>query len=586
MRRGSLFIDYTENTFAVATNKAQYAEPKIPELEPRTQSERAVENMNERVGKGSLLLEEKNGERDDYEQDESKETTEDLESAISTAKLFNDVESVERLEKLKSEIEAQQKSRTMGEEGESIVESLQDAPPVEPKPIVDLVEELEGVDNPEDEKVLIENVKLNIASSFQKEIENVGKASLVKDPIEMHEYSKLVNASYQFFEHRDFGKISEYMNSKENAYIPNFNRWQVNETYSSSDNLVFVRYGRNLNNPLIVIACRGTAQTGDWAANAAMVGGGTEQVGRFKDLESTYHQLQSVFPTGRIQVTGHSQGGGLSYALAQKYNLKGYHFDPAIFPTFRNAVQETSRSWTSSSLISLVHSDRRSRKESQIIYRNALDPVSMMTSVMENKENVKVRTVGVNASSNILSPHSLQNYYLNGYDGDVSAGVPVMRGGNVRSILEPVMTRAASTTAVRKTGNVGGGIAVGLTVNDTYHAVKRIEEDTNLTRSEKRTKQMIETGTSVTNLTVSAGVAASVETAAATLLTGMGATGAIAVGAPLLMGAAAAVAASYAIRWIGGKLSNHATDLAPLLNPDLKEIEAEKTIKKRKRDSR
>jgi hypothetical protein len=158
----------------------------------------------------------------------------------------------------------------------------------------------------------------------------------------------------------------------------------------------------------------------------------------------------------------------------------------------------------------------------------------------------------------VSSPHSLTNYFVDGYDGDVSKGITVKRGGNTRKILEPFVKRAVGTAALRQIGKACGGFAVGLTVNDTYHALKKIDTDPDLSKGQKRLKKALTTTKNIADFTVSSGVGLSAEAAAAGLLTSMGATGAIAVGAPLLMGVAAALVSSQAIRWIGGSIERHA----------------------------
>jgi hypothetical protein len=217
--------------------------------------------------------------------------------------------------------------------------------------------------------------------------------------------------------------------------------------------------------------------------------------------------------------------------------------------------------WQSSPLVgfSFKHYKSKKYRKPQYVYHNAADPVSMTFRFMEKESNVKMRSVDVKSTSakTLSSPHALSNYYLNGYDGDVSQGVRVQRGGNVQKMLEPFIQRAAGTSVLRNVKG-GTGIAVALTVNDTYHALKKIDADENLSRSQKRVKKALKTTESIADFAVSSSVGLSAEAAAAGMLTAMGATGAIAVGAPLLMGTAAALVTSQAIRWLGGKVQRYA----------------------------
>jgi hypothetical protein len=571
MKRGYLFHDYTPNV-SLSANGVEAKRYKVgqmdkPILEKRTQEELALEENMESKAKQtaySILVDEVADERDNYEEDESGLKQKELTEAIGIAKQNGDEETAAKLEALLKEYEEEQDPRLQEEMGkvDASRAAVADNPPLESKSVKELVNDFENVDEQDDEvrESIFNNISSKLTSTFQKNFEQLKGPRQVMDSVDMHEYAKLVNASYMYFEHRDFNQTKDYIASRENAYIPKFNEWQVNETYSSADNLVFVKYGRDLNNPTVVISCRGTVTGPDWITNVNMVAGGTEQVSRFKQLEETYHQLQSQYPEGAIKVTGHSQGGGLSYALAQKYNLEGYHYDPAVFPTFRQNM--TSLLTSTSPVLGLMHRyfkrDKKGRA-TQHVFKNAVDPVSMMMSVLDTDKNVKIKTVDVKSSSSrvVSSPHSLTNYFVDGYDGDISKGVPVQRGGNARKILEPFLKRAAGTAALRQIGKAGSGIAVGLTVNDTYHALKKIDADGNLSKGQKRLKKALTTTKNVADFAVSAGVGMSAEAAAAGMLTTMGATGAVAVGAPLLMGAAAALVASQAIRWIGGSIERH-----------------------------
>jgi hypothetical protein len=121
-----------------------------------------------------------------------------------------------------------------------------------------------------------------------------------------------------------------------------------------------------------------------------------------------------------------------------------------------------------------------------------------------------------------------------------------------------------------------------MTLNDTFHALKRIEAEQDLTQSEKRAKQWLAGGKNLADFSLSAGVGLSAEAAAAGFVSGMGATGAIAVGAPLLMGAAAAIIASQAIKWIGGSIEQHSSKLSRFVDPQIVDVANVPRRKKRK----
>ena len=595
MKRGRLYLDYTPNGGLNELSNAQpeierYAEKK-PKLQHRNDVELDEEEKKEASEKKSayaILVDENGDERDNYEEDDSSIKRKDLLTSIELAKSQGDQSAFSKFKELLDEFEKEQDERLQEEQGLTDVSktNIEDNPPLDSKSVNELINDFEDVkeDSTEIKTPVAKNISAKLSSEFQKSLEKLGGPKTVYDSVEMHEYAKLVNGSYDFFSHRDFGKSREYIQSANNTYIKGFNEWQVSEPYSSPDNLVYVKYGRDLNNPKIVIACRGTQQLSDMVTNVEMALGGTEQTARFQALEQTYHELQSQFPFGTIEVTGHSQGAGLSYALAQKYNLKGYHFDPAVYPSFRSHIKTITKDAGVSTLSSYA-SSQSTRLQTQMVYKNNADPISMIMSQMESdKKNVKFKNVDVKSVGNMVtSPHSLSNYYLDGYQGDVSRGIPVIRGGNTRNILEPILKRAVLTRAAGAAGKVGGGIAVGLTLNDTYHGLKRIESDTSLSASEKRTKEWLLTGKNVADFTLSTGAFVSAEAAAAGFLASMGATGAIAIGAPLLMGAAAAVIASQGIKWIGGSLEAHYQELSKIVDPQLMDVVGVKKKKKTKK---
>lgn len=609
MNRGQLYIDSTPNEIKFVSEKRVLETEEEPVLIKKDDEEKEREEEKEQMEPKTaynILVDEMGDveERDDYEEErENNEKVDEIQRALDIAQAGNDEETVVRLQALLDELKREEAGE---EEG--------DAPSVEGKEVKELLNDFHEALGTNDKKVMdavFNNVNAKLASDYQKGVETNAGNKMVKDPVVMHEYAKMVHASYEFFKHRDFSKVKEYMNSSDNAYVPGFNQWQVNEQHSSADDLVFVKYGRDLNNPKVVIACRGTATSSDWITNANMVAGGTEQTNRFKNLERTFYRLRSQFPDSQIEVTGHSQGGGLSYALAQKYNLRGYHYDPAVFPAFRHAagtanvdkfmmmensffnqtanlINQTAQTWTQSALSRMgVSGNIHSSRQQQFVYKNSVDPVSMMMTLLDSDKNVSIRTVDVkNVNGQLGNPHSLDNYHVSGYSGDVSQGVSVSRGGNTEKMLEPLLKRAGGMYAVRKTGNVGGAVAVGMTVNDTYHAVKRIEQDSSLSRREKKFKEYMKVGTNVADFAISAQAGFTAEAAAAALLAGMGTTGAIAVGAPLLAGAAAAIMASYAVKWIGGNFEKHADVLSRMVSTNVEDVVENVNVKKRKRNNR
>lgn len=598
MNVGRLFIDSTPNVvnsrpIGIKSNSIR-EEPK-PKLQFRESEElyEEEEQEDQQVSAYATLIDEGEGvERDDYEETNSSAKWDELIDTYKEAKEAGNADTLLQLEALIREYvqeedeDVQEQLDIENEDMEGMEDMLEkvkekkgaeDEPPLEPKHphnlYSDIMKAIEEDKPQEYLEPLVYNLINQGKSQFVKELERMVDPNprIEYDSVEMHEYAKLVNASYQFFEHKDYGKVREYMSSNENRYIAGFNEWRVEERFSSADNLVFAKYGRDLNNPTITIACRGTAQAKDWLTNLQMVMGSTADTKRFQELEQTYLRIASQFPNSSIRVTGHSQGGGMSYALAQKYNLKGYHYDPAVFPQ-----------WELDSSI-----DPLAKRQEQQVFRTFGDVVSFHMNYTHKATNVKYHTVMEKNTSDtrLDSPHSLSNYYLDGYDGDVSRGVPVKRGGNVGKLSRPVLKRLAGTELVKATGKWGSGAAFALTLNETYHAAKRIETDTSLKQNEKEAKKWLSTMEkgSLGNVTASSAVYVGVESAAAGMLATAGATGAIAVGLPLLMAAGAAVMASEVIHTLSKKSSKHADVLGKMFFSSAMDVSEEQPKRKKRR---
>ena len=116
------------------------------------------------------------------------------------------------------------------------------------------------------------------------------------------------------------------------------------------------------------------------------------------------HRANPLAPADRVlqkygkqnlSVTGHSQGGGISYHIATKYDLEGHHYNPAINQS--NIVQAGKFA---------------NNKNAQNIYKTHLDFASPLAySKNLKKSKTTVHTVGtIEGMDNPVSTHSVDQF--------------------------------------------------------------------------------------------------------------------------------------------------------------------------------
>jgi hypothetical protein len=107
----------------------------------------------------------------------------------------------------------------------------------------------------------------------------------------------------------------------------------------------------------------------------------------------------------RLQDCNDILGSNLSLHISEKYDVQGYHYNPAI-----SATQVFSK-------------DHHNNTKTQNIYRTKIDPVSIGGEVIgDNQKNRNVITAGNNQTDHA---HALTNFYDNkakrNQDGSYSA---------------------------------------------------------------------------------------------------------------------------------------------------------------------
>lgn len=167
----------------------------------------------------------------------------------------------------------------------------------------------------------------NVESAILGPVEEV-----IADDLLMHEHAKLVEGSYRNFE-KGIEHVAEYLSDPKNHYIEDFGKWQIDKDLSTIDNVVYFQAGEE-GVKKVAVACRGTVTGADWNANVNIMLNRGETTKRLVNADNQMVKVLSKYgkmvERKNISVAGHSQGGAVSMYLAEKYNLPGYHYQPAV----------------------------------------------------------------------------------------------------------------------------------------------------------------------------------------------------------------------------------------------------------------
>jgi len=175
-----------------------------------------------------------------------------------------------------------------------------------------------------------ESVKVNSSGVLaEKVIENT----------DMHKYSRLANASYTYHATKgSHAKVAEELRVERYNYIQDLKDFKVDKKLSSLDDIV-------LHNSLTgetVVSYRGTATGYDWWRNLRIAFGfnSGQDSRRFKRAEEVANRTMTKYGRSNLSFVGHSQGGGVSSVMGQKFNIDSHNFNPAI--SFKQIAENRS----------------------------------------------------------------------------------------------------------------------------------------------------------------------------------------------------------------------------------------------------
>ena len=216
------------------------------------------------------------------------------------------------------------------------------------------------------------------------------------ESIDQHKYARLANASYDNFNGES---VHENLRKSQYDYIGDLKDFEMDDELSTKDDLVL----HNAKTGETVISYRGTTDdpvgkpknfVQDWLVNGQIAGGSTH-TSRAKTAEKQADQVIQKYGKQNLVVTGHSQGGGISYHIVTKYDLEGHHYNPAI--NHSNVAQAGKYA---------------NNKNAQTIYKTHLDFASPLAySKNLKKSNTTVHTVGtIKGMDSPVSTHSIDQF--------------------------------------------------------------------------------------------------------------------------------------------------------------------------------
>jgi len=219
----------------------------------------------------------------------------------------------------------------------------------------------------------------------------------VVETLAQHKYSKLADASYTHYNTKgDVDAVHEGLSDDNLSYIDDLADFKVDESLSTRDNLVL----HNEVTGETHIAYRGTTDKvsgqffKDWKVNGQITGGSTHTT-RVKQAQEQFGEVVSKYGKENLSVSGHSQGGHVSYEIGVKNDVPGYHYNPAINST---QVKEAGR--------------YAGNVSEQAVFKQPLDFASPL-AYHKNlaKSNTKVNIVhNLHGKDSVIETHSIDNF--------------------------------------------------------------------------------------------------------------------------------------------------------------------------------
>jgi len=225
------------------------------------------------------------------------------------------------------------------------------------------------------------------------------ETELITETLSQHKYAKLAESSYNYFNYRGkLDAVHEELSSLENNYISDLKDFRVDEELSTIDNLV-------LHNPVTKethISYRGTTDRPlrtksflrDWKVNGQITGGSTHS-SRVQQADRQFDKIVNKYGKKNLTTSGHSQGGHVSYEMAVKNDIQGFHFNPAINTTQLTKAEQFAENTAE-----------------QTIYKTVTDfasPLAYSSKIKKSNTKVKVDQ-NVEGLDGLVETHSINQF--------------------------------------------------------------------------------------------------------------------------------------------------------------------------------
>jgi hypothetical protein len=198
------------------------------------------------------------------------------------------------------------------------------------------------------------------------------------------------------------GKIDaghEGLQNSKYDYIDDLKDFKVDEELSTIDNLVL----HNAKTGEVTVSYRGTTDNPlrtksflkDWKINGEIAGGKTNTV-RVKQGQKQLDKVISKYSKNELRLSGHSQGGHVSYELGTVNDIPSYSYNPAINMSQLKSAEKYS-----------------GNASKHVIFKTPLDFASVMSHDTKAfaKSNTSVKNVNnLVGNDNPLDTHSIDQF--------------------------------------------------------------------------------------------------------------------------------------------------------------------------------
>ena len=219
----------------------------------------------------------------------------------------------------------------------------------------------------------------------------------VTESIAQHKYSQLANASYTHYNTKgDVDAVHDSLKDPKLSYIEDLGGFEVDKELSTLDNLVL----HNATTGETNIAHRGTTDKvseqffKDWTINGH-IAGGNSNTKRVKDAQAQFDRVVGKYGKNNLTVSGHSQGSHVSYEMAVRNDVEGFHYNPAINST---QVRDAGR-----------YSGNISE---QAIFKQPLDfasPLAYNKNLAKSNTNLNI-VHNIHGKDSVIDTHSIDNF--------------------------------------------------------------------------------------------------------------------------------------------------------------------------------